>query len=320
MDRPKKLSASSRLRDLWDLHFLPICIADPSSRAVEGYLRALDLWELLTPNWPLKKIRSEDLAWFKGQLLKQTWRGQVISPNTARKHLEHIGWLLNQAGPRSSRGSARTAIGILRDVPFTRLPPLRRSYRSEAKEEHVAALIAVLDAARFPRVPGVRPGDLWRALLMVMVSTSLRIGQCVQLPTAAVDWSDRMLIAPAEICRKSKSDEPKPLHAAAITAMLATKPKSRELLLPFFPRPHAKTTIYDELHRLQRIAAVPRFGFHAIRRHVITTLSEISPAAAQLAAGHSSYQTTKGYQDVRILRDAVDAMPIFDRMAAASTN
>jgi len=320
MDRPRKLTASSRVRDLWELHVLPICIADPNSRNIEGYERALDLWELLTPDWPLKKIRSEDLAWFKAELAKVIWRGKPIGNNTIYKHLSHIGWILNQAGPRSNRGSARTAIGLLKDVPFTRLPPLRRSYKSEAKETHVAALIAVLDAAKFPKIPGVRPGDLWRALLLVMVSTSLRIGQCVQLPTAAVDWSDRLLIAPAEICRKSKSDEPKPLHAAAITALLATKPKSRDLLLPFFPKPHAKTTIYDELHRLQRIAAVPRFGFHAIRRHVITTLSEISPAAAKLAAGHSSYATTQIYQDVRILREAVNNMPIFDRMSTASSN
>ncbi|TWT38691.1 tyrosine-type recombinase/integrase [Blastopirellula retiformator] len=312
MERPRKLSPSSRLRDLWELHYLPQCIANPNSRAVEGYLRAIALWEELTPNRPLKKIRSEDLGWFKERLLQMTWRGKMISANTVRKHLEHIGWLLNQAGPKANYKSLKTAKGLVDDVPFTRLPPYKRSYRAEAKEEHVAALLAVVDAARFPQLEGVRPGDLWRALLLTMLSTSLRIGQCVALPSQAVDWPEQLLIAPAEICQKSKMDEPKPLHEAAVRALLHAKAHRRELLLPFFPRPHAKSTIYDELHRLQRIAGVPRFGFHAIRRHVITTLSIDSPAAAQLAAGHQDYKTTQGYQTVRLLRQAVDRMTIFD--------
>jgi len=314
-------SSRSSLRQFFDLHYLPHCIEDPSSRNLEGYRRAIDLWEELTSNPSLAEISGLTLSQFKSALMEFPFRGRTLSINTVIKHLSHVQWVLDQAGPPGRR-QLKTAAGILPQVPFTKIPKARSTYREETPTADIVRLFRVAGQhARFPRVRGLDPGKVWQALFAVQLCTSLRIGQCSQIPLAAVRWSESMVILPHEICRKSKKDEPKPLHPFALEMLEKVQPKSksvqRQLLFPLFPKPHAKTTIYAELHRLQDLAEVEPFGFHAIRANCITSLSLSDPAAAQFAAGHSSYQTTQIYQKVRLLSEAQARLPVFRDLKAS---
>lgn len=311
-----EISDRLTLRQFWELHYLPHCIEDPTSRNVESYLRALDLWEALTLDRPLGEITSGELSDFKGRLAEIRFRGRPLAVNTIRKHLDHVQWMLDQAGPPGPR-QLRTAVGVIPTVPYTKPPKRRKSFRRQTPAAHIVALYHACEHARLPRVDGVKPSALWQALLATMCSTSLRIGQLVSTPMDAVKWDEGLLILPAHVCRKSKTEEPKPLHPFALQRLLAIR-GTRERLFPFWPRPHSKRTIYLELHRLQTLAGVPHFAFHGMRRYVLTYLSQLSPAAAQLAAGHSSYETTKIYQDLELLETAVNQMTLFDDLRSGN--
>ncbi|MEW4454556.1 tyrosine-type recombinase/integrase [Bremerella sp. JC817] len=314
ISQPPILGPSSYLRQFFQRHYIPHCIEDPTSRNLEGYERALDLWEELTDNPPLNQISSETLSEFKGELLAYRYRGRNLSVNTVHKHLSHIQWVLDQAGPPGRRGKEKTAVGFLDRVPFTKLPKRRETYQDEIPAEHVVKLFHIAgEHATFPKVDGVLPGHLWQALFGVMLCTSLRIGQCSQIPMRAVRWDRMQIVLPYEICRKSKKDEPKPIHPHAMRLLMRIRGQ-RDLLFPMFVT-HSKKTIYDELHRLQELADVPPFGFHAIRAIAITSLSEISGEAAQFAAGHASMRTTRIYQKVRLLSSAQEKLTIFDDLA-----
>jgi len=146
-----------------------------------------------------------------------------------------------------------------------------------------------------------------------MCCTALRIGQLAELQWQDVRLDERRLVLPAGICRKSRVEEVHPLHGLAVERLLVIRSHAG-LVFHLWPQPHARQTIYRELHRLQDLAGVRRFGFHDIRRHVLTDIARVSPAAAQLAAGHASYETTKRYQDLEILAEAVGDLSVFRAM------
>jgi len=307
------LTKRSRVRELFEQHFLPHRIEDPDSVNVDGYRRAIHYWERITEDPPLEDISSVTMSEFKAGLVKQEWRGKPLHVNTVVKYLSHLQWILDQAGPSGPR-QLRTALGLLAYVPYTRPPKRVRQFKRMVPEVHIVKFFHACEHAVLPAVSGLTASALWRALLATIASTSLRIGQLVETPMSAVHFDEQLLVLPAGICRKSKTEEPHPLHPFAMRMLVAIR-GDRERLFPFFPKPHSKTTIYHEAHRLQDLAGVPHFGFHGMRRSTLTALSAISPAAGQLAAGHSSYETTKLYQDLELLQHAVSQLTLFDKLA-----
>jgi len=304
------LSPSVTLREFFQGHYLPHKIDDPTSRAVDNYTAALNKWELLTSNPPLAEITAITLCEFKAALFRfRKPSGDPLSRTTIANRVDHVQYLLKHAGPL---GSTPTAAGLLERPPTTKSPTRQESYRPPAAAADVRALYAAADAARLPSLDGVRPGALWRALLSTICSTSLRIGQLCAAPTSALQLDQRLLVLPAGVCKKSKREEPHPLNDRAVADLMAIR-SPRELLFPLL-EVHSKTTIYGELHRLQELAGVPRFGFHDLRARVITELSAIAPAAAQLAAGHAAYKTTQRYQLLDLLGRAVER---FDLLGSA---
>lgn len=311
------LGPESRLREVYEQHYVPHCLEDPDSRNTEGYRRALDLWESLTGDPPIGQVTALTLSDFKialGRLKNR--KGKPVSPNTVRKQLSHVQWILDQCGP-TGRRQLRTALEILPRVPYTKIPKRRETYKPEVSEADILALFRAASQAEKPVWPGLEPGDIMRATLGLIMATTLRIGQIAAIPYDAVDWEEGTIVLSHAICRKSKKDEPKPIPPIVMSLLRRIQGR-REMLLPLFPLPHSKTTIYDELHRLRAIAEVPHFAFHDMRATAITSLSFISEAAAQYAAGHSAYSTTRGYQKVRLLKKAQDQLPLWDLMAAES--
>jgi hypothetical protein len=223
------ISVASDLRTFYAGHYVPRKLENPASRNVESYQRALTYWEALTDNPPLAAIDGNDglLSDFKMQLAHACWRcthapclcgkGAVLSLNSQGKQLDHIQWVIDEAGPRERRRP--TAAGLIAVVPYTRKPKKRIKYRPAIRLESIAWVKHVADQASLPH--GVTaPGDHWRALLEVMRCTSLRFGQCMALPWSAIDLGSRLMVLPDAICQKSKQDEPHPISSAAVGALL----------------------------------------------------------------------------------------------------
>lgn len=315
------LSARMRVRELFTEFYAVEVMENPTPEAMDGYLNALKRWEQLTADPPLEQITSATMADFKQRLRELTIRGgKKLAINTVRKHLDHIQWILDQAGPPAAVNRLRTAAGLLDRVPWTKPPKREKRKKPPTSEDLVVGLYRAAEHAIFPVIPGITAAAWWRALLSTICSTSLRIGQLVRLPYAAVVWDPQSpeLRLTADVCRKSKADETKPLHPVAFRDLLAMRGE-RELLFPAWPRPHSKTTIYHEFHRLELLAGfVPQQGvaLHGVRRFVLTELGIISPTAAQIAAGHESYQTTiEHYIGVGALDRAVRQLTVFDKLA-----
>lgn len=311
------VSSSMSLTEFYREHYVPQVMEDPSPRAREGYEYALARWRECTGDPPLAAISSALLADFKQFLGRCVIRGGgVMSQNTRRKYLDHIQWILDQAGPPMAIRRLRNAAGILERVPWTKPPGRERRKKPPMSESTVIAIYQVADRARFPRTAGIRAGAWWRALISTICSTSLRYGQLAVMPMSCVVWAPAqpLLRLPAEVCRKSKSDESHPLHPIAFRDLLAIR-GDRELL---FGHPHSKTTIYAEFHRLEQLAGCETthgVAFHGIRRRVLTELGKISPTAAQLAAGHQAYSTTiEHYIGGEVLEAAVRQLDLFSKL------
>ncbi len=144
----------------------------------------------------------------------------------------------------------------------------------------------------------------------MILSTSLRYGQITALPMSSVDFAKGIVKLPKNISRKSRRDQTFHLHPVAVKALMAVRGK-RALLLP---QPHTKKNFYLEIDRLGSLSGIPAKVFrpHALRRTAITDLAKISSTAAQMAAGHASFQTTVDhYIATDALRDAVNKLPFF---------
>jgi len=97
------------LTEFFNAFFVPEVMRDPNRRAVEGYQFALRYWRAITGDPPLCDITSGTLSDFKQSLktidgfydggkLYAVRRGK-LSQNTQRKYVDHVQWILDQAGP-----------------------------------------------------------------------------------------------------------------------------------------------------------------------------------------------------------------------------
>jgi integrase len=180
-------------------------------------------------------------------------------------------------------------------------------------------LYAGLVAAEVPRFDGVRAPAWWRALLAVTYNTGLRAGTLFRLRMSDVDFGAHRLQVRAG-ANKSRKTFYVPLNATAL-AHLVTIRTDRELV---FPWPFTRDWFYETFHRLQAAAAIPsdqHFGLHALRRTLATALYATSPAAAQLALGHSSVKTTEAFYvgQAAVVAPALDALPQPSAFAAAAS-
>ena len=306
------VSSASTLRDFYSGYFLPICLSESQPRTREAYEGTLDKWDALTDNPPLDRIGPDTLATFRDRIKQQRGkRSATISPNTVRKHLRHLQSILDKAGPPARHN--RDAAGLLDRPPWIRPPREIIRQPGRAADTPIVALYQSTAAATFP-LGDIPPAAWWRAALSTILSTSLRIGQILEMPNDAVDWQTGRLHLPAEISRKSCADQELPLHPLAFRDLFAIR-GDRQLLFPF---PHSRTTLYAELRRIHAAAGTPpnqQFAFHQMRHTTLTAVDQVAPEAAQMMAGHKSYGTTvRHYLALDKLIDAVERMPLLAKL------
>lgn len=320
-----KLSIDLTVRPFFDGHFVPFR-RTTSPRWGEKYERALDYWESLTDDPPLGELEGNHrlLADFKMALAHTCWRCLMcpcicerdvrLSANSVAAQLKHVQYVIDFAGPADRKH--RQAAGLLQQPPWVDPPKYEDPYHPPISLADVGWVAHVADQATLPhRLTACTPGDMWRGLLVLMRYTTLRIGQCLALPWSAIDLGQRLMVLPAAICRKSKKNEPHPITAPVVEALMKLRGETSPLVFGALAA-HSRTAIWEQLHRLQTYVGVSQFGFHDIRRAVINEIAERSPAAAQLAAGHGSYKTTMLYQNVAKLMAVVEGLPSLDELIA----
>lgn len=300
--------------------------ADHSPRYAEDVLKALDHWERLTDDPPLRAIDNLALKQWKERLQttplppprhwsaakKATWVPRPPSRTTVAKYLREIIAILSTCGP--ARHGKPDALGVLAIVPCTAPPPVDEGDVVYAEPEEVSAIYRACDAATWPKGPGPRQtwpaelmtaADWWRALLVYLFNIGSRKNEFLRLRWDTVDMSRRLLTPPTSKRQKACL---RPINATLFDHLFSIWQPARELV---FACPDSKTLLYSQFHTIQRAAGIsvprpagsrrlPVFGFHELRKTCGTVLTELNPRAAQAMLGHASIETTmRSYSNAR---------------------
>ena len=205
-------------------------------------------------------------------------------------------------------------------------PPMRKVKRKEPKRIprawDTSQLATLLAAAERLRGFVVRtPARLWwRALVLFLYDTGLRIDAAMQLSVSSIEWERQTVFVPAEI-QKQAADQLLGLSAETLAALRAIEretplfvdPDERLFPWPFDRRPGVWRTLTRHFRRLLLAAGLPasrRDLFHKLRR---TNASYIHAAGGNPTEqlGHSSAGVTRRYLDPAIARRErqVDLLP-----------
>ena len=301
-------------REFFTTWYVPHRLHDSPPSTVDSYEITLGLWEQVFGSIPITEIKSWHLERFRAILAERKgYRGKA-SPNTVRRHLRHLQSVLDAAGPCQRRRDE--AAGIIIEVPYVRPP--RPLYRDPVAAD-IGAVVATYRAAEyayFPQIPAIMPGNWWRAAISTALSTALRLSQLRRLRWCDIDWENRRVIATAETSRKSRRDSWLPLTDMASRDLLTIRQSDSELI---FPWPHSSTVIWSHLKRIQKAAGIDSrnyFGWHGIRRLVLSEITRTNAIAATQLAGHSRMETTaRHYVPREQLRQTVEGLTIWRAFA-----
>jgi len=318
------------LREFYGAHFRRLFLADARPRTHEAYRETLAHWERLTTDPPLRSIDVETLAAFRdglhnpptdpppwvagGQLLFafDLGRGRPMRPHrpaTCNKHLRTVGAILAKAGPPGP--GARDALAVIDRVPWVR--PLReeRIARRAIPPEVLGLIYNAAMVADHPRLPGLRPADWWRALVLAAFTTGFRRGALLALRWSSIDLIRREITLPPEL-DKCGCGRRKPISGVLIDHLARIRTASPLV----FPWTASGRTFDRQWYRIQAVAGLgpgERFRFHDLKRACATAYAaHASPGVTQLICDHATLATTiRYYQDPAAeARRAVDALPL----------
>jgi integrase len=298
------------VQEFFTTWYVPHRLHDSPPATLDSYSVTLGLWAQVFGLIPIEEVTAWHLERFRAILAERPGYRGKLSPNTVRRHLRHLQSLLDAAGPTQRRRDQ--AAGLLKQVPYVRPP--RPVYRDPVAAE-IAAVVATYRAAEFayfPQVEGLTPANWWRGAISMALSTALRLSQIRRLRWQDIDWDQRRVIATAEVSRKSRRDAWLPLTDQAAADLLKIRRADAELL---FPWPHSSTVIWSHLKRLQKAAGIDSrnyWGWHGLRRLVLSEITKSNAIAATQLAGHSRLETTaRHYVPREQLRRTVETLELW---------
>ena len=174
-------------------------------------------------------------------------------------------------------------------LPQVRIDPkvFALNHRSPTPAEAAAAIRAM-------------PPDDWRLAVRIVAATGARIGEVAGLRSMDLDpHRGRLALGATEGASKTGMRW-FPLDAATLRALAGREGRAREPLLDFGGVTAPIQGLQCRLERACRVAQVPRFTPHALRRMVIGRLlnAGVDPATAASLTGHSIDVMLKYYRDV----------------------
>ena len=288
-----RLSARMTLCEFFAAYVRPVVLvpAGAARRNIEQYEQSLGYWRRLVGDPPLAAIDEYTCARFVAGLRELPGRHGRLSSNTVRKHCFHVQRVLNLAGPWANTAPLRQAQGLLDRVPYLPAPPAVEEPTDDAFTlEEIEAFLDACSVAIAPRGLHVSPEQWWRALILFLANTGLRIGSVLRLRWDYVVGSE--LRVPPGAMKGRRRAHWMPLNSGARQA-LALVEGGGELI---FPWPHTESWLHAQRRRIlaaSRVEEHRRFGFHALRKGLSTRLFRDQPQIAQIVLGHTNISTTR---------------------------
>lgn len=314
--RAADLSPAMTLGEFYEAYVLPICRqakgADSKTIAVDR--TALRYWGQFTRDPSLDDLDEYDCADFTERHAELPGRaGKLCSPNTIRKHCTHLQYILDRAGPRSRR--VRTAARLIAEPPGFDRPRLRTKAHPEVipLEEIAAWLQACRFAAAPNGLPRISPAEWWRALILFVYNTGLRIDTVMRLEWSMFNqagWLD----VPAEIFKGGQHGGLFYVNSAAREAIERLRKARQDRVFPWHAWPTSSSYLHKHRRRIWQHAHIcrPGNGFHGLRRALLTWLSGHNDLIARFVAGHvAGNDILRGhYVDHRkIVHDLLERVP-----------
>ncbi len=273
-------------------YVVPCCLCDANPATINLYRISAKRFAVLMGNPPLAKIDNLMLAKYRDQLRQMAGRGRggkLLSVNTVRMYLQHLQMILDKAGPPARR--CRDAAGYLAVVPWVKRPREELGVSTIVSDEVLRRCYEAAEYMRRPAGLGVEPAAWWRALLIVARYLGLRARTLFAMRFEHIDWSVPRVVLPPEII-KTRKTLVLPLPPIVCQHIEAIR-TDRETVFAWLNSSEMRRKYFHDLQNEAGLAPDERFGLHTLRRTAITQLWKVSPAAAQLLAGHGSPTITR---------------------------
>lgn len=319
-DSPRsKLNAEMTLTQFAEAYYFPVCRAAQSSASGTLTLdrQALEMWRTYTGDPPLRIIDDFTCAQFvAGIKSRPGYRGaEHVSPNTVRKLARHLQAILDRAGRRSRRN--RLGAGLFGDqVPYIERPKARRKPpRDNFTLDEIAIWLSACDSALATRnLLGIVPAKWWRALVLFLYNTGLRIDTAMRIEWAMLDAQERdWLEVPASIYKGGEHGLSLYINAPAREAVESIRQFSDPRVFPWKGWPQSASWLQACRRRMLAgagIAEQRRFGFHGLRKALASWIAPRNWMMAKVILGHSTADVTKEhYVNPDVMREILDRVP-----------
>lgn len=295
--------AGRTLRRIFEDDYAPSHLLAP--RTLSGVRQHLSQWERITGDPQILEIDRHTLNRFRNQALAE---GKADS--TVRGWLLSVMSILNFAAEPSAHQP--DALGLIASAPFVRKPRPRSQPKPAATLAQVAACYRSAEAASWPRIPGVSPGQFWRTWLVVSYNTGLRRNDIL----FRLEWehfefeSDTLRF----MARKTGKVHVLPV-AGALRVHLERMPTARhgrfESDSRVFPVGRSLKQVRRELDVIAKAAGVAKITPQMIRCLSAIQYEIAHPGAGALLTGHAVTRVTwANYVPVpEVLREASKKLP-----------
>lgn len=288
--------AQLTLRQAWEkYHRSP----DQSARYQQNMRTTLSHWERCTDNPPIGEIDNAVMARFRAAFLSSPLpsRGQLPSPATYNKTAAEIGAVMSLLGPQAWRNPY--ALGVIDNYARAKPAEVPEPDVVVATEAEVSLIYDHCHLAHKPLVDktGIRPCDLFRALVVFLYNVGTRRNDFKSLRQDQVDFDRKVVFVRIG---KSKKFRALPMNQVVISHLRRIWSPRRELVFPF---PDHNADLYSTWRMIQRAAGihVPRperikrhtvYGFHELRKTCLTEIAGVNETAAQQMGAHGKLLTT----------------------------
>jgi integrase len=313
------LSACSTLTELYERFVLPM--RRMPKRAAEGTIEqdrvALDLWVQYTGNPRISDIDSELCQAFIERISRRPGlRGRkTISANTIRKIAMHLQFILDCAGPEVRRD--RPTAGLLDSRP----PYIMRPDKVDkpATDDFTLGEIGLwLEACKHARqtanLMGIPAAKWWRALILFAYNTGLRIQSIMgaewdMLDVYRPDW----IVIPPEIYKGGKVGGRFFVNRQAREAAESIRRPGQSRLFPWQGWPKSASWLHVCRREILAHSQIPehrRFGFHGLRKALITWIAPKNAMIASMVAGHRRGNVTRDcYVNPGVVQELLSRVP-----------
>jgi integrase len=276
------------LRQFLDQVYAPLRLIGTTGRGHQQYRTLVNrLAAFLTREPMLSDLNETTVAAFLAQTV-----AEGLTPTTANSRLRIIRTLYRFAKRK------KFPVPDLEDVD--KLPVPKRLPKAWTMAE-METLLAACDRMT-GRLMGVPESRYWKALILAIYDTGLRISAAREIRWNEIDFATGVLFVPAERM-KNLVEQTFTLHPQTIEAIVASLPPRRKLVFSWpFSKPHVLWRRLRKLLKLAGLANDSRSMFHKLRRTCASHLASVAGNAAAIRQlGHQNEATIARYIDPRFL-------------------